>query len=142
MELWTASNGLAAVEPNALSGKYAFLSAYVVGDAESRYQFSCEQNELSTETGADFHFTVTDAANPDREMNTPSRDQNVTVQAANSFNNRDTAAPEQPAIESEVVSQPVKQQEKQLDLLSLLLDFMPVVLVEAVLFAERLKRRH
>ena len=45
------SNGLAAVEPNALSGKYAFLSAYVVGDAENRYQFSCEQNELSTENG-------------------------------------------------------------------------------------------
>ena len=104
--------------------------------------FSCEQNELSTENGVDFHLTVTDTANPDREMNTPSRDQNVTVQAANSFNNRDTAAPEQPAIESEVVSQPVKQQEKQLDLLPLLLDFMPVVLVEAVLFAVRLKRRH
>ena len=69
------SNWLAAVEPNALSGKYAFLSACVVGDAENRYQFSCEQNELSTETGADFHLTVTDTANPDREMNTPSRDQ-------------------------------------------------------------------
>ena len=49
------SNWLAAVEPNALSGKYAFLSACVVGDAENRYQFSCEQNELSTETGAYFH---------------------------------------------------------------------------------------
>ena len=136
------SNGLAAVEPNVLSGKYAFLSACVVGDAENRYQFSCEQNELSTETGADFHLTVTDTASPDREMNTSSRDQNSTVQAANSFNNRDTAAPEHPAIESEVVSQPVKQQEKQLDLLSLLLDFIPVVLVGAVLFAVRRKRRH
>lgn len=136
------SNGLAAVEPNVLSGKYAFLSACVVGDAENRYQFSCEQNELSTETGADFHLTVTDTASPDREMNTSSRDQNSTVQAANSFNNRDTAAPEHPAIESEVVSQPVKQQEKQLDLLSLLLDFMPVMLVGAVLFAVRRKRRH
>ena len=51
---------MAAVEPNALSGKYAFLSAYVVGDAAKRYQFSCEQNELSTEAGADFHLTVTD----------------------------------------------------------------------------------
>lgn len=39
------SNGLAAVEPNALSGKYAFLSAYAVGDAENRYQFRCEQKE-------------------------------------------------------------------------------------------------
>lgn len=136
------SYGLAAVEPNVLSGKYAFLSACVVGDAENRYQFSCEQNELSTETGADFHLTVTDTASPDREMNTSSRDQNSTVQAANSFNNRDTAAPEHPAIESEVVSQPVKQQEKQLDLLSLLLDFMPVMLVGAVLFAVRRKRRH
>ena len=135
------SNGLAAVEPNVLSGKYAFLSACVVGDAENRYQFSCKQNELSTETGADFHLTVTDAANPDREMNTPSRDQNVTVQAANGFNNRDTVAAEQPIIEPGVVSQPVKQQKKQLDLLSLLLDFMPVVLVVAVLFAVCRKHR-
>ena len=87
-------------------------------------------------------MTVTDTANPDREMNTPSRDQNVTVQEANSFNNRNTDAPQQPTAEPEIVSQPVKQQEKQLDLLPLLLDFMPVVLVEAVLFAVRLKRRH
>ena len=133
--------GLAAVEPNALSGKYAFLSAYVVGDAENRYQFSCEQNELSTETGADFHLTVTDTANPDREMNTPSRDQNSTVQAANSFNNRNTDAPQQPTAVPEIVSQPVKQQKKQLDQFSLLLDFMPVVLVGAVLFAVCRKHR-
>ena len=136
------SNWLAAVEPNALSGKYAFLSACVVGDAAKRYQFSCEQNELSTETGADFHLTVTDTVNPEREMSTPSRDQNVTVQAANSFNNRNTDAPQQSTTQPEIVSQPVKQQKKQLDLLSLLLDFIPVVLVEAVLFAVRLKRRH
>lgn len=136
------SNGLAAVEPNALSGKYAFLSACIVGDAENRYQFSCEQNELSTENGVDFHLTVTDTANPDREMSTPSRDQNSTVQAADSFNNRDTAAPQQPTIEPKTVSQPVNQQEKQLDLLSLLLDFMPVVLVGVVLFAVRSKHRH
>ena len=135
------SNGLAAVEPNALSGKYAFLSAYAVGDAENRYQFRCEQNELSTENGVDFHLTVTDTANPDREMNTPSRDQNVTVQEANSFNNRNTDAPQQPTAEPEIVSQPVKQQKKQLDLLSLLLDFMPVVFVGVVLFAVRRKRR-
>ena len=135
------SNGLAAVEPNALSGKYAFLSAYVVGDAENRYQFRCEQNELSTENGVDFHLTVTDTANPDREMNTPSRDQNSTVQAANSFNNRNTDAPQQPTAEPEIVSQPVKQQKKQIDLFSLLLDFMPVVFVGAVLFAVRRKRR-
>ena len=135
------SNELAAVEPNALSGKYAFLSAYVVGDAENRYQFRCEQNELSTENGVDFHLTVTDTANPDREMNTPSRDQNVTVQEANSFNNRNTDAPQQPTAEPEIVSQPVKQQKKQLDLLSLLLDFMPVVFVGVVLFAVRRKRR-
>ena len=87
-------------------------------------------------------MTVTDTVNPEREMSTPSRDQNVTVQAANGFNNRDTVAAEQPIIEPEVVSQPVKQQEKQLDLLSLLLDFIPVVLVGAVLFAVRRKRRH
>ena len=135
-------DGLAAVEPNALSGKYAFLSACVVGDAAKRYQFSCKQNELSTETGADFHLTVTDAASPDREMNKPSRDQNVTVQAANSFNNRNTDAPQQSTTQPEIVSQPVKQQKKQLDLLSLLLDFMPVMLVGAVLFAVRRKRRH
>ena len=135
------SNGLAAVEPNALSGKYAFLSACVVGDAAKRYQFSCEQNELSTETGADFHLTVTDTASPDREMNTPSRDQNSTVQAANSFNNRNTDAPQQSTTQPEIVSQPVKQQKKQIDLLSLLLDFMPVVLVVAVLFAVCRKHR-
>lgn len=110
--------------------------------AEIRYQFSCEQNELSTETGADFHLTVTDTASPDREMNTPSRDQNSTVQAANSFNNRNTDAPQQSTTQPEIVSQSVKQQKKQLDLLSLLLDFMPVVLVGAVLFAVRRKRRH
>ena len=136
------SNELATVEPNALSGKYAFLSAHVVGDAAARYEFDCEQNELSTETGADFHLTVADTINPERAMSTPSRDQNVTVQAANSFNNRDTAAPQQPTAEPKIVSQPVKQTEKQLDLLSLLLDFMPVVLVGAVLFAVRRKRRH
>lgn len=135
------SNGLAAVEPNALSGKYAFLSAYVVGDAENHYQFSREQNELSTDNGVDFHLTVTDTANLDREMNTPSRDQNVTVQEANSFNNRNTDAPQQPTAESEIVSHPVKQQKKQIDLFSLLLDFMPVVFVGAVLFAVRRKRR-
>lgn len=71
------------------------------------------------ENGVVFHLTVTDAANPDREMNTPSRDQNSTVQAANSFNNRNTDAPQQPTTVPEIVSQPVKQQEKQLDLLSL-----------------------
>ena len=136
------SNGLAAVEPNALSGKYAFLSAYVVGDAAKRYQFSCKQNELSTENGVDFHLTVTDTANPDREMNTPSRDQNSTVQAANSFNNKNTDVPQQPTVEPKTVSQPVKQTEKQLDLFSLLLDFMPVVLVGAELFAVRRKHRH
>lgn len=135
------SNELAAVEPNALSGKYAFLSAYVVGDAENRYQFSCEQNELSTENGVDFHLTVTDTVNPDREMNTPSRDENSTVQAANSFNNSDTAAPQQPTAEPEIVSQPVKQQKKKIDLFSPLLDFMPVVFVGAVLFAVCRKRR-
>lgn len=135
------SNELAAVEPNALSGKYAFLSAYVVGDAEKRYQFSCEENELSTETGADFHLTVMDTVNPERAMSTPSRDQNVTVQAANSFNNRDAAAPQQPTAEPKIVSQPVKQTEKQLDLLSLLLDFVPVVLMGVVLFAVRSKHR-
>ena len=135
------SNGLAAVEPNALSGKYAFLSAYVVGDAESRYQFNCKQNELSTENGVDFHLTVTDTASPDREMNTPSRDQNSTVQAANSLNNKNTDVPQQPTAEPEAVSQPVKQQEKQLDLFSLLLDFMPMVLVGAVLFAVCRKHR-
>ena len=134
------SNGLAAVEPNALSGKYAFLSAYAVGDAENRYQFRCEQNELSTENGVDFHLTVTDTANPDREMNTPSRDQNSTVQAANSFN-RNTDAPQQPTAVPEIASQPVKQQKKQLDQFSLLLDFMPVVLVGAVLFAVCRKHR-
>ena len=89
-----------------------------------------------------FHLTVTDTVNPERKMSTPSRDQNVTVQAANGFNNRDTVAAEQPIIEPGVVSQPVKQQEKQFDLLSLLLDFMPVVLVGAVLFAIRRKRCH
>ena len=87
-------------------------------------------------------MTVTDTASPDREMNTPSRDQNSTVQAANSFNNRNTDAPQQSTSVPEIVSQPVKQQEKQLDLLFLLLDFMPVVLVGAVLFAVRRKRRH
>lgn len=116
-------------------------TAYVVGDAENRYQFSCEQNELSTENGVDFHLTVTDTANPDREMNTPSRDQNSTVQAANSFNNRNTDAPQQPTAVPEIVSQPVKQQKKQLDQFSLLLDFMPVVLVGAVLFAVCRKHR-
>lgn len=136
------SNGLAAVEPNALSGKYAFLSAYVVGDAATRYKFDCEQNELFTEIGADFHLTVTDTENPEREMSTPSRDQNSTVQAVNSFNNRDTVAPRQPTAEPEVVSQPVKQQEKQIDLLSLLLDFMPVVIMGVVLFVVRSKHRH
>lgn len=117
-------------------------TAYAVGDAENRYQFNCEQNELSTEIGVDFHLTVTDTANPDREMNTPSRDQNSTVQTANSFNNRNTDAPQQSTTQPEIVSQPVKQQKKQLDLLSLLLDFIPVVLVGAVLFAVRRKRRH
>lgn len=136
------SNELAAVETNALSGKYAFLSAYVVGDAATRYKFDCEQNELFTEIGADFHLTVTDTENPEREMSTPSRDQNSTVQAANSFNNKNTDAPQQPTTEPKTVSQPVKQQEKQLDLLSLLLDFMPVVLVGVVLFAVRSKHRH
>lgn len=53
-----------------------------------------------------------------------------------------TDAPQQPTAESEIASQPVNQQEKQLDLLSLLLDFMPVMLVGAVLFAVRRKRRH
>ena len=75
-------------------------------------------------------------------MNTPSRDQNSTVQAANSFNNRNTDAPQQSTTQPEIASQPVNQQEKQFDLLSLLLDFMPVVLVGAVLFAIRRKRCH
>lgn len=124
-----------------LSELHPFVNhPFEVRDDED-YQFSCKQNELFTETGADFHLTVTDTANPDREMNTPSRDQNSTVQAANSFNNRNTAAPQQSTTQPEIVSQPVKQQKKQLDLLSLLLDFMPVVLVGAVLFAVCRKHR-
>lgn len=74
-------------------------------------------------------------------MNTPSRDQNSTVQAANSFNSRNTDAPQQPTAVPEIVSQPVKQQKKQLDQFSLLLDFMLVVLVGAVLFAVCRKHR-
>mgnify|MGYP007043827858 CR=1 FL=1 len=135
------SNNAFTIQQIALVMLKIVVCRWAVVHAENRYQFSCEQNELSTETGADFHLTVTDTASPDREMNTPSRDQNSTVQAANSFNNRNTDAPQQSTSVPEIVSQPVKQQEKQLDLLFLLLDFMPVVLVGAVLFVVRRKHR-
>lgn len=52
-----------------------------------------------------------------------------------------TDAPQQPTAVPEIASQPVKQQKKQLDQFSLLLDFMPVVLVGAVLFAVCRKHR-
>ena len=136
------SNGLAAVETDAVSGEYAFLSAYAVGDAEKRYRFSCEQSSMSTDSGVDFPFAVTNTTKPEQEMSTPNREQNNTVQEADSFNNGDMTATEQSQPEEKSISQPVKQQEKRLDLLSLLLDFMPVLLVGIVLFAIRHRYRH
>lgn len=75
-----ASNKLTAYEPAATAGQYQFLVARVVGDEAGRYNFSCEQEVISTDQGAAaFHLTVTDTENPDRELTTPKNEPSSSV---------------------------------------------------------------
>lgn len=69
------ANGMAAAMPQAVSGKYAYLSARVAGDTAGRYQIESEQAVLLAGDGVDFHLTVTDTEQPNRTMQTPSRGQ-------------------------------------------------------------------
>ena len=135
------SNQLAAVCTEADSGLYAFLSARVAGDAAERYQFECEQKELNTDDGASFHLTVTDMKNPDAELCTPSRDENATVQRAAAYNAPATAAPSATPAPEPTSSQPVQQNKKPANPSWNVLDFLPIVFIEAGLFWFRQKNR-
>lgn len=75
-----ASNKLTAYEPAATAGQYQFLAARVVGDEAGRYNFSCEQDVISTDQGTvAFHLTVTDTENPNRELTTPKNEPSSSV---------------------------------------------------------------
>ena len=128
------SNQLAAVCTEAESGVYAFLSARVAGDAAERYQFECEQKELSTDGGVSFHLTVTDMRNPDAELCTPSRDENATVPRAEAYNAPATAAPSVTPTPEPISSQPVQQSQKPANPFWNVLDFLPIVFIGAGLF--------
>ena len=135
------SNQLATVCTEADSGLYTFLSARVVGDAAERYQFECEQKELSTDGGVSFHLTVTDMRNPDAELCTPSRDENATVQRAEAYNAPATAAPSATSIPEPTSSQPVQESQKPANAFWNVLDFLPIVFIGAGLFWFRQKNR-
>lgn len=135
------SNQLAAVCTAADSGLYAFLSARVVGDAAGRYQFECEQEELNTDDGAIFHLTVTDTKNPDADLSTPSRDENVIVQRAAAYNKPSVVAPSATPTPELASSQPVQQSQKPANPFWNVLDFLPIIFIGAGLFWFRQKNR-
>lgn len=135
------SNQLAAVCTEADSGLYTFLSARVAGDAAERYQFECEQKELNTDDGASFHLTVTDTKNPDADLSTPSRDENVTVQRAAAYNAPATAAPSATPTPEPTSTQPVQQSKKSANPFWNVLDFLPIVFIGAGLFWFHQKNR-
>ena len=135
------SNQLAAVCTEADSGLYAFLSARVVGDAAERYQFECEQKELSTDDGASFRLTVSDMRNPDVALCTPSRDENTTVQRAAAYNAPATTVPSATQTPEPTSSQPVQQSKKSANPFWNVLDFLPIVFIGAGLFWFRQKSR-
>lgn len=102
------ANKLTVILTDAESGKYAFLSAHVAGDAANRYQIESEQETLTTEDGADFHLMITDNEHPEQESATVSRDENETVQAAAAFNAAESTRPA-PDAPMESLSQPVEE---------------------------------
>ena len=102
------ANKLTVILTDAESGKYAFLSAHVAGDAANRYQIESEQETLTTEDGADFHLMITDNEHPEQESATISRDENETVQAAATFNAAESTRPA-PDAPMESLSQPVEE---------------------------------
>lgn len=128
------SNQLAAVCTEADSGLYAFLSARVVGDAAGRYQFECEKIELNTDDGASFRLTVTDMKNPDAELCTPSRDENVAIQRAAAYNAPATAVPSATPTPEPTSSQPVQESQKPGNAFWNVMDFLPIVFIGAGLF--------
>lgn len=101
------ANQLTAVLTDAVSGKYAFLSAHVAGDTAGRYEIKSDRAALTTEDGADFHLTITDTLHPEKESATVSRDENETVQAAAAFNAEEPTRPE-PEAPMKSVFQPVE----------------------------------
>lgn len=81
-----AANKLAALKTDARAGQYQFLGARVTDDESSRYSIQSEQATMNTSSGAIFHLTITDTENPDRQLTTPSLDNNETVQQAKNHN--------------------------------------------------------
>lgn len=133
------ANKLTAVLTNAVSGKYAFLSAHVAGDTAGRYEIESEQGTLTTEDGADFHLTITDTQRPEKESATVSRDENETVQAAAAFNAEETSRTE-PEAPMESISQPVVTSTAGGNPAAIFLEIIPILLVGVCLFW--LHRRH
>lgn len=123
------------------SGRYAFLSARVAGDAAERYQFECDQKELNTDDSASFHLSVTDTKNPDADLSTPSHDENATVQRAVAYNAPTTAVPSAAPTPEPTSSQPVQQSQKPANPFCNVLDFLPIVFIGAGLFWFRQKSR-
>lgn len=92
-----AANKLAALKTDARAGQYQFLGARVTDDESSRYSIQSEQATMNTSSGAIFHLTITDTENPDRQLTTPSLDNNETVQQAKTHNSEtviDEATPQ------------------------------------------------
>lgn len=126
------ANQLTAVLADAVSGKYAFLSAHVVGDTVGRYEIKSDQSTLTTEDGADFHLTITDTQHPEKESATVSRDENETVQAAAAFNAEDPLQPE-PDAPMKSISQPVETPTAGGTPAAVLLEIVPILVVGACL---------
>lgn len=132
MDIYPA-NQLTAVLTDAVSGKYAFLSAHVAGDTAGRYEIKSDQTTLTTEDGADFHLTIIDTQHPEKESATVSRDENETVQAAAAFNAEEPTRPE-PETPMESVFQPVEPPAAEGNPAAILLEIIPILLVGACLF--------
>lgn len=123
------ANGMAAAMPQAISGKYAYLSARVAGDTAGRYRIESEQAVLLAGDGVDFHLTVTDTEQPNRTMQTPSRGQV----------SQEQPKPSESVPESD--SQSVKEPTKVKKPLPAAAEILPLLAAGGGLFLVRRKRR-
>lgn len=123
------ANDMAAAMPQAVSGKYAYLSARVAGDTAGRYQIESEQAVLLAGDGVDFHLTVTDTEQPNRTMQTPSRGQV----------SQEQPKPSESVPESD--SQSVKEPTRVKKPLPAAAEILPLLAAGGGLFSVRRKRR-
>lgn len=108
------SNNYTAVATDVAQGRYKIVGTKVLEDGEGRFSVECEPDTLTTNDNEGFHLTVTDAAHPDAQLVTPSRDNNSVVQKANDINASDeTASSEEPTEEPTPVPSEEPVQEVQ-----------------------------